>query len=290
MKIKLINPLLAKCNKLQLQVCKKFGVKVASFRKLNEEFIEKFKIAAVTSSDALNDEIRNFLKKESGFWPSRTASFKKVSKRAYEFVSALGKPDKSLISDFTEYINKLPDLYEEFIEIPNWKFLYLVKYLNVLIIFKFDSKLGQLHFTGVTLDQLDWHFNDYLKKSNDTEVDGITFIINLWMSAQNEVLISDNKLEPKESKSEHKEICDEFGYKSLDYAYRYIHITDTTWQKYSQAIKAVHEKKNFLYKLASWLVRAHWRKYNDKRVLVRAHFAYRKCSEVQEKDLIDLYV
>lgn len=71
-------------------------------------------------------------------------------------------------------------------------------------------------------------------------------------------------------------------------AYRYIHITDENWNKYSPALTSTREYSNF--NVPCWLVRAHYARMHGKTVLVKAHFAYRRKGTVTETAVTDYIV
>lgn len=239
--------------------------------------------------------------------------FRKLSNRSSKFLLSLGKPEIGIIKDYRRHLqSKIENapivqwnglechVYEELVAVPlngKYEFFYLVAANDrVMFIQKKSPKRGQntwkqvvlssdiLIKEGNTLAYDDEYFLDTNEgKTTFFDIEG--FLANLWVAET--TATCEPADEPIYTRNEFNSISKMNNHIPLSpsVAYRYIHITDKTWAKYEHANEQVAANHN--YHIPSWFVRAHYANRAGKYVMIRAHYAYRKCANVDETPIID---
>lgn len=253
---------------------------------------------------------------DSMIYPKATCRMRKLSYRATEFLLSLGSPTKELRMEYRKHLVDLAhaspeeevqpgirgSFYEELIEIPlngHFEYIYLIASKQMCyVVHRRDVAQGDNEYFNIPIGAL---VRDQDMKGADTvydqeydnagtgqvfDVEGL--LANLWIAE--ETRTCQTVSEPQESKTETDRKCIYAGKKPLKHsvAYRYIHITDDNWKKYSPALTSTREYSNF--NVPCWLVRAHYARMHDKTVLVKAHFAYRRKGAVNETTVTDYIV
>lgn len=242
--------------------------------------------------------------------------FRKLSNRASQLVMSLGKPEIGIVSDYRKHLQECVTdapivtwngierrVYEEFVAVPmngRYEFFYIaVANGNVFYVHKKAPghgknawKFGHLNSDKVCRDgQTLTYDEEYYKENGEGETtffDVEGFLANLWVA---ETTSTCEPLdEPLYTRNEFNSVSKLRGHSPLSpsSAYRYIHITDSVWQKYEHANEQVRSNSN--YHVPSWFVRAHYAKRHEKYVLIKGHYAYRKCACVDYQEPIDYIV
>lgn len=123
-------------------------------------------------------------------------------------------------------------------------------------------------------------------QKDGTVFDIESFLVNLWLAEETQTCSVCP--EPSVSRNEFDPVCRIRGVKPRKNLYRYIHITDSTWTKYESAVTRTASSVN--YHVPSWYVRAHYASRNGKHVLIRGHYAYRKCDAVDNARMVEYIV
>lgn len=269
----------------------------------------------VDLSGAFNVGINPYLC-DSYIYPGERCRMRKLSYRATEFLLSLGSPTKELRMEYRKHLVDLAhaspeeevqpgihgSFYEELIEIPlngHFEYIYLIASKQMCyVVHRRDVAQGDNEYFNIPIGAL---VRDQDMKGADTvydqeydnagtgqvfDVEGL--LANLWIAE--ETRTCQTVSEPQESKTETDRKCIYAGKKPLKHsvAYRYIHITDDNWKKYSPALTSTREYSNF--NVPCWLVRAHYARMHGKTVLVKAHFAYRRKGTVNETAVTDYIV
>lgn len=115
------------------------------------------------------------------------------------------------------------------------------------------------------------------------------FLANLWISEET------NTFKPAWETAEERKpvdtLCKLRNVKPMKQAvsYTYIRITDEAWSKFKFE-RAEDQRAAGTYTKAVWYVRPHYAYRWDKMVLIRGHFAYRKCGPVVDVPKVDVIV
>jgi len=253
---------------------------------------------------------------DSFVFPKQGCRMRKLSCRATGFLLSLGSPTKELRMEYRKHLTELAkaspvetvqpgitgSFYEELIELPlngHFEYIYLIASEEMCyVIHRRGIAQGENEFFNIPIGEL---VRDQDMKGADTVYDseydnvetGQVFdaeglLANLWIAEETRTcqVIS----EPQTSKTETDRNCICAGKKPLKHsaAYRYVHITDENWNKYSPALTSTREYSNF--NVPCWLVRAHYARMHGKTVLVKAHFAYRRKGAVNETAVTDYIV
>lgn len=247
---------------------------------------------------------------------TRACKFRKLSSRASQFIMSLGQPELNVVMDYRKHLLEkgnttlsvpwnglIVPVYEEFVAVPingKYEFFYLVVANgNVFYVHKKAPGRGKNTWKFVSLNSIKRHqdgqtlsYDDEYYKENDEGVstffDIEGFLANLWVA---ETTATCEPLdEPLYTRNEFNSVSKLHGHSPLSpsSAYRYIHITDSVWQKYEHANEQVRSNSN--YHVPSWFVRAHYAKRHEKYVLIKGHYAYRKCAGVDYQEPIDYIV
>lgn len=253
---------------------------------------------------------------DSYIYPSPLCRMRKLSYRATEFLLSLGSPTKELRIEYRKHLAEMARMgpveeiqtgikasfYEELIELPlnaHFEYIHLLASEEMCyVIHRRDPGQGENEFFNLpvaeTVRSCDMlgpdlvYDDDYDNKNTGRLFDVEGLLANLWIAE--ETRTCQTVSEPRESRTETDRKCIYAGKKPLKHsaAYRYIHITDDNWKKYSPALTSTREYGNF--NVPCWLVRAHYARMHGKTVLVKAHFAYRRKGAVNETAVTDYIV
>ena len=269
----------------------------------------------VDLSGAFNVDINPYLC-DSYIYPGERCRMRKLSLRATEFLMSLGAPTKELRMEYRKHLADMAkanpeeevqpgirsSFYEELIELPlngHLDYIYLMASQEMCyLVHRRDPKQGENEFFNIPVAEEvrdkdmkgpDIVYDDEYdnsKTGNIFDVEGL--LANLWIAE--ELRTCQPVSEPQDSRNETDRKAIYAGKKPLKHsvAYRYIHITDDNWKKYSPALTSTREYSNF--NVPCWLVRAHYARMRGKTVLVKAHFAYRRKGAVNETNVTDYIV
>lgn len=253
---------------------------------------------------------------DSIIFPKPSCRIRKLSARAAEFLLSLGSPTKELRMEYRKYLADMAaanpaeevvpgisgSFYEELIELPlngHFEYIYLIASREMCyVIHRRDAAQGENEFfnipVGIFVRDQDMkgaetvYSGEYDNAGTGQIFDVEGLLANLWIAEETRAcqVVS----EPQVSKTETDRKCIYAGKKPLKHsvAYRYIHITDDNWNKYSPALTSTREYSNF--NVPCWLVRAHYARMYGKTVLIKAHFAYRRKGTVNETQVTDYIV
>lgn len=251
---------------------------------------------------------------DSCIYPGPGCRVRKLSARATDFLLQLGSPTKELRSDYRRHLcdmalaspaeEVIPGIsssfYEELIEFPlngHFEYLYVLASPEMCyVIHRRAYKQGDNEYFNIPVapsvrsrDMVGSEMSyDEEYEAGTAIFDAEGLLANLWLSE--ELRTCEPISEPQASRVETDRNCIYRGKKPLKHsvAYRYIHITDETWKKYSPALTSTRSYENF--NVPCWLVRAHYARMHGKTVLVKAHFAYRRKGVVTGEPATDYIV
>ena len=273
----------------------------------------------VDMEGALGCPINDYLC-DAFIYPSPKCRIRKLSARATEFLLSLGAPTDDLRQDYRKYLMESAKnspvevvysdefgsigegFYEELIELPlngHNDYIYVLSSPQMCyVVHKRDVNCGANEYfnipVGDSLRQsaLKGPNQDYAADYKNIETGHIfdveALLANLWISET--LRTCEPCPEPEWSKVASDRPVILAGKKPLKHsqAYRYIHITDETWKRYSSALTSTREYKNF--NVPSWLVRAHYARMHGKTVFIKAHFSYRRKGAVNNPEPVDYIV
>lgn len=251
-------------------------------------------------------------------FPGTGCRIRKLSERATQFLLSLGQPSMELRMDYREHLyseaSNRPEevvqdaitgrFYEELIELPingHTEYIYLISSTEMCVVLhRRDSVLGENEYFNIpvapNVRDVETqccaagcvYTEDYDNWESGNIFDVEALLANLWISET--LRTCEPCPEPEWSKVASDRPVVLAGKKPLkhSHAYRYIHITDETWKRYSSALTSTREYKNF--NVPSWLVRAHYARMHGKTVFIKAHFAYRRKGAVNNVEPVDYIV
>ena len=256
-------------------------------------------------------------------YPGPNCRVRKLSARATEFLLSLGAPTEDLRQDYRKHLmgaamssplietvfsdkfGSISDgFYEELIELPlngHNDYIHVLSSPQMCyVVHKRDPRCGANEYFNIPVgdDLRDAaplkscptreYAADYNNEKTGNIFDVEALLANLWISET--LRTCEPCPEPEWSKVASDRPVVLAGKKPLKHsqAYRYIHITDETWKRYSSALTSTREYKNF--NVPSWLVRAHYARMHGKTVFIKAHFAYRRKGAVNNVEPVDYIV
>ena len=267
----------------------------------------------VDLNGALGTPINQYLC-DACIYPGKNCRVRKLSARATDFLLQLGAPTKDLRMEYRKHMCEMAKIgekeevipgitssfYEELIEFPlngHFEYLYVIASPEMCyVIHRRSHRQGDNEYFNIPVAELvrdrgmkgaEMSY-DAEYEAGEAIFDAEGLLANLWLSE--ELRTCEPIAEPLASRTETDRNCIYHGKKPLKHsvAYRYIHITDDTWKKYSPALTSTREYTNF--NVPCWLVRAHYARMHGKTVLVKAHFAYRRKGVVSGEGVTDYIV
>ena len=229
--------------------------------------------------------------------PTETCEYYKLSPKAQEYVLSLDLPSRDVLKAYYEELNKKAEcnggFYDAIIQLvlngrPTYVYYGFTK--SVFFAFRYGSNESDSEFCWdytYVMRPFEVEFADKFREDEIFEIRAL--LANIWASE-----ITHSTVRTSEPSENRRYIDMTMNGKKTDYkSYSYIKITPEGESSYEESKRVIASARGDAeYRKAVWFTRAYYAKRGQDKhiVLCKASIHHRRCAEISDKPVVQVYV